>query len=429
VAVSRECIVRRLRAFGRSTDTKRRVVIVGGGGTGDAAAFALRKKGFDGDIAILSADLDRPYDRPYLSKEFVRGEIEAPKVFLHEEADYAKEHIELQLDQRVAGGSVEERKLMLAGGREVSFDVLVLGLGGTPRRLPGIPDAANVVTLRSLRDSQAIRDALGRAKRLLLIGAGFIGAEVAASARKLGKDVLIVEALPVPLQRALGREVGEIYAGIHRDEGVDLRTDTRVDVWHSSRDRVTGVTLSDGTREEADLALVAVGIEPNLELPKALGLPIEGGGVRVDEGLRAADDVYVGGDIALHRHPVLGRSIRVEHWEVAKNQGRGIGASIADGHTPYRRLPYFWSDQYDVSLEYRGHASGDDTAVWRGDRAGRQFSVFYLRKGIVEAVLSLNDSKTNELGGKLVESRRRIEPSALESSGADLAELAGLTGS
>ena len=295
------------------------MVIVGGGGTGDAAAFALRKKGFDGDIAILSADLDRPYDRPYLSKEFVRGEIEAPKVFLHEEADYAKEHIELQLDQRVAGGSVEERKLMLAGGREVSFDVLVLGLGGTPRRLPGIPDAANVVTLRSLRDSQAIRDALGRAKRLLLIGAGFIGAEVAASARKLGKDVLIVEALPVPLQRALGREVGEIYAGIHRDKGVDLRTDTRVDVWHSSRDRVTGVTLSDGTREEADLALVAVGIEPNLELPKALGLPIEGGGVRVDEGLRAADDVYVGGDIALHRgvgEPCIGRPrMRAERRE------------------------------------------------------------------------------------------------------------------
>lgn len=394
----------------------RRVVIVGGGGTGDYAAFTLRKKGFDGEIVILSADHDRPYDRPYLSKEFLRGEIDTPKVFLHDEADYDKERIDLRLEQRVTGGSLTERKLTLDGGDVVPFDVLVLGLGGTPRRLPGIPDAENVLTLRSLRDSRGIREALGDSKRLLLIGAGFIGAEVAASARTLGKDVLIVEALPVPLQRALGREVGEIYASIHRDHGAEVRTDTRVDEWHVSGNRITGVTLSDGKRESVDLALVAVGIEPNLDLPKALGLPVEGGGVRLDESLRAADNVFVGGDVALHPHPVLGRAIRVEHWEVAKNHGRGIGASIAAEPTPYTRLPYFWSDQYDVSLEYRGQASGDDVAVWRGDRAGRKFTVFYLRDGVVQGVLSMNDSKTNELGGKLIEMRRRIEPSMLESS-------------
>ena len=169
--------------------------------------------------------------------------------------------------------------------------------------------------------------------------------------------------------------------------------------------------------------LIAVGIEPNLDLPKTLGLPIDGGGVRVDEGLRAAEDVYVGGDIALHKHPVLGRSIRVEHWEVAKGQGRGIAASIVGGHVPYTKLPYFWSDQYDVSLEYRGHASGDDAAVWRGNREALNFSVFYLRDGIVEGVLSMNDAKTNELGGKLIESRRPYDTAALQ--GADLAELVG----
>ncbi|HKW58849.1 MAG TPA: FAD-dependent oxidoreductase [Candidatus Dormibacteraeota bacterium] len=399
-----------------------RVVVVGGGGTGDYAGFTLRKKGFDGEIVIVSADRDRPYDRPYLSKEFLRGEVDAPKVFLHDEAEYAKERIELRLETRVTGGSLAERRLTLAGGDEVSFDVLVLGLGGTPRVLPGMPQAENVRTLRSLRDSSGIREALADAKRLLLIGAGFIGAEVAASARKLGKDVLIVEALPVPLQRALGREVGEIYAAIHRDRGVDVRTDTKVESWHVSGDRVTGVTLSDGRQEEADLVLVAVGIEPNVDLPKALGLPLEGGGVRVDEALRAAENVYVGGDVALHPHPVLGRAIRVEHWEVAKNHGRGIAASIAAGPSPYTRLPYFWSDQYDVTLEYRGHASGDDTAVWRGDRDGLAFTVFYLRDGRVEGVLSMNDSKTNELGGKVIESRRRVDPSELES-----AELAALT--
>ena len=400
-----------------------RAVVVGGGGTGDAAAFALRKRGFEGEIAIISADEDRPYDRPYLSKEFLRGEVDLPKVFLHDDADYSKERIELRLGQRVTGGSLSERKLKLSGGDEVAFDVLVLGLGGTPRRLPDIPEAGNVLTLRSLRDSQSIRDALGRASRVMLVGAGFIGAEVAASARKLGRDVLIVEALPVPLQRALGREVGEIYARIHRDRGVDLRTGTKIERWHTDGDRVVGVTLSDGSRHEVDLALIAVGIEPNLDLPKTLGLPIDGGGVRVDEGLRAAEDVYVGGDIALHKHPVLGRSIRVEHWEVAKGQGRGIAASIVGGHVPYTKLPYFWSDQYDVSLEYRGHASGDDAAVWRGNREALNFSVFYLRDGIVEGVLSMNDAKTNELGGKLIESRRPFDTTALQ--GADLAELVG----
>lgn len=401
-----------------------RVVIVGGGGTGDYTAFTLRKRGFDGQITILSADSDRPYDRPYLSKEFLRGEIEAPKVFLHDEQDYAKERIDLRLEQRVTGGSLKDRRLTLAGGDEVPFDALVLGLGGTPRRLPGIPNAENVLTLRSLADSKAIRDALGRSSRLLLIGAGFIGAEVAASARKLGKDVLIVEALAVPLQRALGRGVGEIYAGIHRGQGVDVRTGTTVQEWHSSVDRVTGVSLSDGSRQEVDLVLVAIGIEPNLELPTALGLAIEGGGVRVDEGLRAADGVYVGGDVALHEHPVFRRAIRVEHWEVAKNHGRGIAASLAGGHAPYTKIPYFWSDQYDVNLEYRGHASGDDTTVWRGDSEARSFSVFYLRDGVVEGVLSMNDSKTNEAGGKLVESRLQVDPSALQDTNRDLAELA-----
>jgi 3-phenylpropionate/trans-cinnamate dioxygenase ferredoxin reductase component len=401
----------------------KRVVIVGGGGTGDYAAFALRKKGFDGEVQIISADHNRPYDRPYLSKEFLRGEVELPKVFLHDEADYSKERIELQLNQRVVGGSMPSRTLALEGGGEVNFDVLVLGLGGTPRWLPGVPHADNVLTLRSLRDSQAVRKAINESSRILLVGAGFIGAEVAASARQLGKEVLMVEAAPVPLSRALGEEVGKIYASIHRDKGVDVRTGTKVEKWHETGKLVDGVTLSDGRREDIDLVLLAVGIDPNLEVPKALGLPMEGGGVSVDEGLMAADGVYCGGDIAFHPHPVLGRGIRVEHWEVAKNQGRAIGAAIVSGHTPYTKLPYFWSDQYDVSLEYRGHASGDSHAVWRGDRKGLVFSVFYFNGGLVDAVLSMNDKKTNELGGKLIDSRKAVDQAALADTGVDLADL------
>ena len=404
-----------------------RAVLVGGGGTGDAAAFALRKRGYDGEVVIISADRDRPYDRPYMSKEFLRGEIELPKVFLHDEADYAKERIELRLDERVGGGSLTERRLTLAGGGEVEFDVLVLGLGGTPRRLPDMPGAENVLTLRSLHDSKALLAALAEASRLLLVGAGFIGAEVAASARKLGKEVLMVEALQVPLQRALGREVGEIYAEIHRSRGVDVRTGARVEEWHTEGNRVVGVTLTDGKREQADLVLVAIGIEPNLDLPRALGLEIEGSGVRVNGALKAADNVYVGGDIALHDHPVFGRPIRVEHWEVAKGHGRGIAASIAGGEEPYTKIPYFWSDQYDVNLEYRGQASGDDTAVWRGDREALAFTVFYLRSGLVEGALSMNDTKINELGGKLIESRRPVDAAALADPSVDLANLIGAT--
>jgi 3-phenylpropionate/trans-cinnamate dioxygenase ferredoxin reductase subunit len=401
----------------------KRVVIVGGGGTGDATAFALRKRSFDGDIVILSADVDRPYDRPYLSKEFLRGEVEAPKVFLHEESDYAKERIDLRLEQKVTGGSLSSRRLTTAAGEEVEFDIVVLGLGGTPRQLPEMPAANNVFTLRSFRDSQAIRQALAGSKRILAIGAGFIGAEVAASARQLGKEVLLVESAPFPLHRVFGQEVGEIYAEIHRSRGVDMRTGTTVQKWHTYNNRVVGVTLSDGEREDIDLVLVAVGIEPNLDLPTALGLSVNEKGVQVDEGLRAAEGVYAGGDIALHDHPVLGRSIRVEHWEVAKWHGRGIAAAIVAGDGPFARLPYFWSDQYDVSLEYRGNASGDDEAVWRGDREGLHFSVFYLREGLVQGVLSINDSKTNELGGKLIESRRPVDPLSLASSDMDLAGL------
>jgi 3-phenylpropionate/trans-cinnamate dioxygenase ferredoxin reductase subunit len=401
----------------------KQVVIVGGGGAGDAAAFALRKKGFDGDILVLSADDDRAYDRPYLSKEFIRGEVELSKVFLHSEDDYSKEKIELRLSTRVVGGSLSGRTLVLDGGEEIKFDQLVLGLGGTPRWLAGAPHSDNVMTLRSLQDSQAVRRALEASKRVLLIGAGFIGAEVGASARQLGKDVLMVEAAPVPLARALGQEVGEIYASIHRSRGVDVRTGTTVEQWHTKGKRVEGVTLSDGRREDVDMVLLAVGIEPNLEIPKALGLPIEGNGVRVDETLRAAEGVYCAGDIALHRHPVLGREIRVEHWEVAKNQGRGIGAGIVGGHVPYTKLPYFWSDQYDVGLEYRGQASGDDKAVWRGDREALKFSVFYFRNGLLDGVLSMNDKKTNELGGKLIEGRRPVDEAALADPGVDLLEL------
>jgi 3-phenylpropionate/trans-cinnamate dioxygenase ferredoxin reductase subunit len=404
--------------------TAGRMVIVGGGSAGDSAAFGLRDEGFDGEIVVISADADRPYDRPYLSKEFLRGEIDVPKVFLREEGAYAQGRIELRLGQRVTGGSLSDRRLTLGGGGELAYDTLLLATGGSPRWLPEVPRVGNVFTLRSLADGRRLRDALQGSARVLLIGAGFIGAEVAASARALGKEVLLVEAAPVPLGRALGADVGKVYASIHTDHGVAVRSDTTVTEWHLAGDRVAAVTLSDGSREEADLVVLGAGIEPNLEVAAALGLPTEGGGVVVDEGLRATEGVYVAGDIAYHRHPVLGRQIRVEHWEVAKAQGAGVARAVARGHGPYETLPYFWSDQYDVSLEYRGQASGEHELVWRGDREALKFSVFYLREALVDAVLSMNDGATNEAAEALIQKRVRVAAAALADPGSDLAALA-----
>ncbi len=403
--------------------TAERMVIVGGGGAGDSAAFGLRDEGFDGEIVVISADPDRPYDRPYLSKEFLRGEVDVPKVYLREEGAYAQGRIELRLGQRVSGGSLADRRLTLSGGGELAYDTLLLATGGTPRWLPGVPRVGNVFTLRSLADGRRLRDALQGSTRVLLVGAGFIGAEVAASARALGKEVLLVEAAPVPLGRALGAEVGKVYASIHSDHGVAVRCDTTVTEWHLAGDRVVAVNLSDGSREEADLVVLGTGIEPNLEVAAALGLPTEAGGVVVDEGLRAADGVYVAGDIAYHRHPVLGRQIRVEHWEVAKGHGAGVARAVAAGHGPYATLPYFWSDQYDVSLEYRGQASGEHELAWRGDREALKFSVFYLREGLVDAVLSMNDGATNETAEALIQKRVKVAAAALADPGTDLSAL------
>jgi 3-phenylpropionate/trans-cinnamate dioxygenase ferredoxin reductase subunit len=269
-----------------------------------------------------------------------------------------------------------------------------------------------------------LKQALAGASRPLVIGAGFIGAEVAASARMLGKEPLVVELAPVPLGRALGGEMGEVYARLHRSRGVDLRTSTAVSEWIARGDRVQAVRLGDGAPEEVDLVLIAVGIEPELAVARDLQLPLVAGGVRVDEALRAAPDVYCAGDIAAHLHPVYGRHLRVEHWQVARKQGQAIGQAIADGPTPYHELPWFWSDQYDVNLQYLGSASGNDRTVWRGDRDGDRFSVFYLQDGRVKAVLAYNEGRTIRFSRDLISRQVPVSPAALAAETTDLRELA-----
>ena len=402
-----------------------RAVIVGGGGAGDAAAFALRQEGFDGEVEIISADSDRPYDRPYLSKEFLRGEVDLAGLYLHEQSEYDHQRIGLRLAQRVVGASPGERRLFLEDGGQVGFDHLVVATGGTPRWLSGAPRVDNVFTLRSLRDSKALGEALQQASRILVVGAGFIGAEVAASARLMGKQVVLVEAAKVPLSLALGEPLGTVYAELHRAHGVELRTGTMVADWHLVAGRVTGVTLGDGSKEDVDLALLAVGIDPNVEMAKSLGLTMGSAGIATDQALLAAPGVYCIGDIAEQQHPLFGRRLRLEHWEVAKGHGRSVAASIVGSPKVHAEVPYFWSDQYDVTLEYRGHAAPGFDLVWRGDRHSFNFTAFYLNDGLVNAALSLNDSATNEAAQGLIESRQRVSAEFLADPDGDIQEWLG----
>jgi 3-phenylpropionate/trans-cinnamate dioxygenase ferredoxin reductase component len=402
----------------------RRVVIVGAGAAGDGAAEALRKAGFDGPVVLVGSDPRSAYHRPYLSKQFLRDELPLDRVRLRQPDAYEKLDIEWLGGRTVTGVSRRESAVVLDDGRRLGFDELVLATGGSPRWLEPVPRLSNVFALRTLDDALALKEAFAGARRPLVIGAGFIGAEVAASARVMGKEPLVVEVAPVPLGRALGEDMGRVYARIHRSRGVDLRLSTSVTGWIATGDRVEAAVLSDGAREEVDLVLVAVGIEPELAPARALDLPLAAGGVAVDEALRAEPGVYCAGDIAAHRHPVYGRHLRVEHWQVARKQGQAIGQAIAGAPAPYEELPWFWSDQYDVNLQYVGHAATFDRAVWRGDRDSERFSVFYLLDGRVEAVLAVNDARTIRAARELIARRVTVSPEALADESTDLRDLA-----
>jgi 3-phenylpropionate/trans-cinnamate dioxygenase ferredoxin reductase component len=400
------------------------VVIVGAGGAGDAAAFALRTNGFDGRIVLIGADQRRPYDRPDLSKQFLRDEIPVERVFLHPPEEYERQQIELLAGRRVVEVARGDKTVVLEDGRRLPFDSLILATGGIPRWLPEVPRLSNTFTLRTLDDCAAIKQTLMESQRMLLLGAGFIGAEVAASARVRGKEVLLLERGPVPLGRALGTEMGAIYARIHRSHGVDLRTNSSVARWLTDRDRVVGVELSDGRHEAVDAVLVAVGIDADVELARGLGLELGLGGVLVDATLRATPDIFCAGDIASHLHPVFGRHLRVEHWQVAQKHGAACGAAIAGEPKPYDELPWFWSDQYDINLQYVGNAPDFDQTVWRGDPESERFSVFYLKDGVIDAVLSVNDGRTGRQSRELIRRRLHVDPEVLSDLSSDLRELA-----
>jgi len=369
---------------------ERTIAIVGGGLAGAKAAETLREEGFDGRVLLVGAETERPYERPPLSKEYLRGEAERATIYVHDEAFYAEHEIELRLGRTASQLDVAARELTLDDGERIPYDSLLLATGAEPRRLeiPGA-DLDGVRYLRSVTNSDALRDRFERARSVVVVGGGWIGCEVAAAARQRGLDVTLVEPLQVPLQRVLGDELGGFYRDVHVERGVQVLTGVGVEAFEGG-DAVERVVLADGRRIDSDLVVVGVGVRPRTQLAEDAGLAVDDG-VLVDERLQtSAPGVFAAGDVARARHPFYDATVRVEHWATALNQGPAAARSMLGGAEPYDRLPYFYSDQYDVGMEYTGWAQDWDRVVFRGDPASREFIAFWLRGDRVLAGMNVN---------------------------------------
>ena len=360
-----------------------------GGGAGSAAAVAeLRKQGFDGSLTLVSAENTVPYERPPLSKGFLLGT--SGQVPVKDAAWYEQASVELILGSRATRLDLAARTVTLSGGAVLGYDQLLLATGVRPRVLPGL-DGDGVCYLRTSEDAAALRDRMTAAGHVAVLGGGFIGCEVAAAAIRLGKRATILEALPTLLHRALGPELGDVVAGIHRDEGVDVRTGQQV---LGIRPRRGGLRISTAAGDvDADVLVVGVGTVPNTELAEQAGLPA-GHGIEVDECFAtAAPGIYAIGDVAAQHLPGHGRRVRVEHHDTAIRHGRVAARNMAGQREPFADVHWFWSDQYDHTISSAGLIPGSDgpgELVIRGSLEQRSFSAFSLDGDRVRAVISLN---------------------------------------
>jgi 3-phenylpropionate/trans-cinnamate dioxygenase ferredoxin reductase component len=398
-------------------------VIVGGGLAGAKAAETLRDEGFEGRVVLIGEEEVRPYERPPLSKDRLRGEGEEDAIFVHGEDFYETKSIELRTGTRAARLDVGASEVELEDGERIGFDKLLLATGSTPRRLP-VPgaDLPGVHLLRTVGDADQLRGSLSPDAQLVVIGAGWIGCEVAASARQIGAEVTMLAPEAVPLERVLGPEVGALYRDLHAGHGVSLELGNGVEAIEGS-DRVTGVRTSDARVLGADVVVIGVGVTPRTELAEAAGLGVDNG-VLVDDRLRtSAPNVFAAGDIANAEHPILGGRIRVEHWGTALEQGPAAARNMLGQDLPYERIPYFFSDQYDVGMEYAGHALTWDRVVFRGDPATMEFMAFWMRGDRVAAGMNVNVWDVNDDVQALVRSGASIDDDALRDPGVALGDL------
>ena len=387
-------------------------VIVGASLAGAKAAETLRTEGFDGKVVLIGEETERPYERPLLSKDYLRGEKPAAKLYVHDEGFYADNDIELLTGTRVASFDPAAHEVAFQDGSRMPYSRLLLSTGAVPRRLP-LPgaDLPGVRYLRQMGDSDALRAAITAASRAVVVGAGWIGSEVVASARQLGAEVAVVAPEAVPLERVLGPEIGAVYRDLHAEHGVDLHLSTQVEAIVGAV-AAQGIRTTEGTVVEGDLVVIGVGVSPRDELARDAGLALENG-IAVDEFLRtSADDVFAAGDVAATWNPMYGKRIRMEHWANALNQGQTAARNMLGQHTAYSKLPYFYSDQYDLGMEYNGFASDWDQVVLRGDVAGHEFLAFWLKDGRVLAGMNANiwdqgdDIKALVRGGHTVDTNR-----------------------
>jgi 3-phenylpropionate/trans-cinnamate dioxygenase ferredoxin reductase component len=402
-------------------------IVVGASLAGAKAAETLRAEGFDGRLVLVGTEQERPYERPPLSKDYLRGEVGREKVFVHEESFYAEQGIELRLGRTAERLDTSKRELTLDGGEQLSYDRLLLTTGAEPRRL-SIPggDLDGVFYLRSVEDSDRLRERLDRGGSVVVVGAGWIGAEVAASARQRGLDVTVIDPASVPLERVLGPEVGAVYRDVHTDQGVNMLLGTGVEAFEGDG-AVARVRTGDGSVIDCDFVVVGVGVEPRTRLATEAGISVENG-ILVDEHLQTdAPGVFAAGDVANANHPFFGERIRVEHWANALNQGPAAARNMLGRAEPYDRLPYFFSDQYDVGMEYSGFARTWERVVFRGDPASREFIAFWLDKGRVVAGMNVNVWDVTDPVQRLIRERVAVDDRRLADPDVPLEKLAGAT--
>ncbi len=398
-------------------------VVVGANLAGGRAAQWLRQEGFDGKIILIGAEPDPPYERPPLSKEYLRGDMSRERLFIATSEAYREQEIELRLATRATSINPSERSVELESGERIGYDKLLLATGGHVRRVsvPG-SELEGIHYLRTVADSERIAAEVQPGRRLVVIGAGFIGAEVAATARTKGLEVHVLEMAPVPLGRVLGEELGRIYAEIHRDHGVQLHTGEAIERFEGAK-RVERVVSSSGRTIDCDFVVVGVGIEPATELAREAGLEVENGIVVNEYCETSAPDIYAAGDVASFYHPLLDTRLRVEHWSNAQNQGITAAKNMLGKQKAYDDIPWFWSDQYDLNMQYIGHAPRWDEIVLRGDVAGRSFTAFYVEGGRLRAALAVNHQRDIRASRELIKRGAPVSADALRDEARGLNSL------
>lgn len=402
----------------------RDIVIVGGGLAAAKAAETVRTEGFDGTVTILAEEAERPYERPPLSKGYLLDETTGHEPYAHPPGFYAEHDIDLRVNDAAVEIDRAAGKVTTRAGARFGFDRLLVATGAAPRH-PSFTDGPldGLTVLRTLADSRELADRLRTADHLTVVGGGWIGCEVAAAARLLGTEVTLVDPGEVPLARVLGVEAGRVFADLHAEHGVDLRTGVGVAAVDGG-DAVERVTLTDDTVIDTELVVVGIGVTPRTELAEHAGLRLDDG-IVVDETLASSDPrILAAGDVARAWHPTLGAHLRVEHWANALNQGVVAGRNLLGAGASYDRLPYFFTDQYDLGMEYSGHAPRWDQVVFRGSRERREFVAFWLDAGRVVAGMNVNVWDVVDDIQRLIRSRQPIDPSRLADPDVPLARVA-----